>query len=403
MKRRILENTVMIVGILVLISGVVLAPNISSSQTSKIVIGVPVPTTGFLGEVGQAVAAGCEFAVFEANEKGGILGRKIEMRVEDTKAEPNTAAAVAEKLLTKDKVFALVGGLGSVPDFSMLQSIKGYNPLIIHCSSSALKVEETFGQMPGYFHVFIWDYQRQMTAVKFLGSLSPKPKTIGMLYEDGIYGTLAYDYAKQFFKESGFDLILGESFKSRSPDFSAILGKVKVKDPEILYVAGFAMDYVQLARQSKTLEVNPKLKLLVDSGNVRKDFGEEGDGLAFVQLWSPKTNIPGMKEWVARFDKFKPGYGPRSGVGLGYGSMDILLKAIERAGALDKEKVIAALERGKFWTPFGEGLSFKPSQKAKHQLMNEDTQVIIQYHGNEEEVVFPFKAASAKLRYPVSR
>ena len=373
-----------------------------SQQSSPILIGVPLPITGSLQQEGHSVLAGMEFAVHEVNLKGGLLGRKVEIRVEDTKGEPNTAGAAAEKLITKEKVFALVGGFGSTPDFGMLQSIRAYDPLIIHDTASAIRIEETFGQMRGYFHVFMWDYHRQMIAAKFLKSLSPLPKNVGIFYEDGMYGKLTFDMAQPYFKEAGIDTVWGESFKSGSSDFSGILGKAKMRNPDVLYWVGYINDYVQLSRQAKTLDVKPKLILIVESSNTRKDFGDEADGMTIVSLWSPKVNVPGLKDWISRFEKFRPGI-LRSFTPLGYTSMDVLLKAIERAGVLDKDKVIATLETEKFWTPYGAGLQFKPSKKAKHQLLSDETMVIAQYQGDGEEVVFPRDKASAPLRYPTNR
>ena len=144
------------------------------AQTAEpLLIGVPLPLTGVTAVGGQVLLAGLKYAADEINAKGGVLARPIKLVVEDTKGEPNTAATVAAKLATVDKVYAFVGGFGSTADFAMLTGLRRYKPLFIHISSSSVKLEESFGKEDWYYHVFIWDYHRQRAAAAFLASLRP--------------------------------------------------------------------------------------------------------------------------------------------------------------------------------------------------------------------------------------
>lgn len=138
-------------------------------------IGVPMPLTGPLAGGGRQILIGAKFAADEANKSGGILGRQIQFLIEDTKSEPNTAAAVAAKMANQDKVDAFAGGYGSTADYAMLQGVKRAQPIFVLLGSSSVKLEDTFGPEPWYHHVYIVDYHRQKGVTAFLSSVEPRP------------------------------------------------------------------------------------------------------------------------------------------------------------------------------------------------------------------------------------
>ena len=144
-------------------------------------IGVPLPLTGGLAGGGTQILWGIQHAANEANAAGGLLGRKIELVIEDTKGEPNTSAAVAAKLAGQDKVDAFVGGFGSTADFALLSALQRFEPIFVHPGSSSVRLEEGFGKFPWYFHVYIWDYHRQKAAVNFFKSV-PGLKTVAIAF-----------------------------------------------------------------------------------------------------------------------------------------------------------------------------------------------------------------------------
>jgi branched-chain amino acid transport system substrate-binding protein len=378
-----------------MVSIIIAAPTLYAQDSIK--IGVPLPLTGIMAETGQHFLTGMQFAVFEANQKGGVLGKKIEIIAEDTKGEINTAGSVAEKLITKNEVFALVGGYGSTVDFGMLQSIKSYEPLFVHAGSSTVKLEETFGNLDWYFHIYIWDYHRQAAIAKFLASLKPQIKTVAMIYEDGLFGKTSYEYAQKYLKEYGLELVLAEPFKSGSADFSGILNKAKSVKPDILYWVAYTGDNIQIARQCKTLMFNPKLKIYVGSGSVATDFGDSGDKLCVLDIWAPKMKVDGLDSWIKNFNGYKPNYNVVMASAQGYTAMSVLLQSIEKAGKLNKKEVESKLGESSFWTPFG-NVKFQPTNKARHNLMNENTMIMVQYQKTGEEVVYPSNFASSKVQ-----
>ena len=365
-------------------------------------IGVPMPLTGALAGAGRLILAGAQMATDEVNARGGLLGRPVKLLVEDTKSEPNTAAIVAAKLINQDKVFAFAGGYGSTADFAMLQGIKRQGPIFVHLGSSAVKLEETFGAEPWYYHVYIVDYHRQKGVASFLSSIEPRPKRVAIAHEDGLYGSDAVKFAEQYLTAAGFEVVMKEPYKAGTPDLSPILSRVKSLDPDVFFFVGYSGDNIQIARQAKALGVKPKLLLIVAAGEKRDDFGDFGDGIAVIGEWAPEQKTAGMDDFLKRAlsgksadTKLVPAFVQ------GYTGALTLYEAIARAGALDREKVLRELSTGTFNTPYG-ALAYKDSEKGgKHQLLTDATLIVWQYRPVGQEVVWPTAKANGKLIYPV--
>ena len=372
-----------------------------AQPAEPLVIGVPMPLTGVLAVGGQAILAGLKYAADQANAKGGVLGRQIKLVVEDTKSEPNTAATVAAKLATEDKVYAFVGGYGSTADFAMLSSLRRYKPLFIHTGSSSVRLEAAFGKEDWYYHVFIWDYHRQKAAAKFIASIVPKPKTAALAHEDGLYGADSSKYFEQYLKPEGIELVMNEPFKSGTPDFSPILTRVKSLTPDVFYFVGFSGDNLQMVRQEKSLGVRPKLTLVVSAGDKRADYGDFGEGTAMIAEWSAQETTPGAAEFVKQAQA-ATGVTIVSPFLQGYSGMQTLIDAIESAKTIDLPAVQKVLDTATFDTPYGK-LGYRTSEGgARHQLLSEDTMVVTQFRHEGEEVVFPPAKANGKLVYPAS-
>ncbi len=373
-------------------------PPADAQESGKIRVGVPLPITGAVADLGGQVKQGVELATNEVNQAGGLLGRQIELVISDTKSEPNTAAAVAIKMITSDKVDVFVGGMGSTPDFAMLSAIKQYAPLFIEIGSGSERLEQTFGANPWYFHVNPWDYYRARGTALFVDSLEPRVRRIAFAYEDGVGGTASSKEIAEVFAGK-YDLVMNEPFKSGTPDLSGILGRAKSAGPDILICNAYAPDYLLLRRQQQQLAIYPKLTAIWGGGQTAQDFGAFGDNLVSLDIWSPALNIPGVAQFGERAKA--AGVKLRVFVVVGYAGMQTFIQGVKAAGSLDRDKLIDAFAKGTFDTVFGP-VRYQQSLKGGiHQLLNQDNVVGVQYQGGKEEAIFPSKVASAKIIYPL--
>jgi ABC-type branched-chain amino acid transport systems, periplasmic component len=371
----------------------------AGAQQAPIKIGVPLPLTGALAGGGNQILWGIQYAAEEANDGGGLFGRKIELVTEDTKGEPNTSATVAAKLATQDKVDAFVGGFGSTSDFALLSALQRYEPIFVHAGSSSVRLEEGFGKNDWYYHVYIWDYHRQKAAVNFFKSI-PAVKTLAIAYEDKLYGTDGSKFTQQYAKEAGIEVVMNEPFRAGTPDFSPILNRAKGLNPDVLFIIGYSGDNIQIARQAEQLGARPKLLVTQGAGEKRSDFGPAGDNVVVIDLWSAKQSTPGLADWVKKAEAKRGGEVVSSAV-QGYVAMKTLIDSAKAAGSWDRAKILANLGSMTFDTPYGQVAYAASEMGGKHQLITDKSMIAVQYKPDGgQEVVWPAEKAAGKITYP---
>lgn len=378
------------------------APEDGLAEEAPIKIGVPLPLTGVLAGGGTQILWGIQYAADQVNANGGLLGRRIQLVIEDTKGEPNTSAAVAAKLATQDEVDAFVGGFGSTADFALLSSVQRYEPIFIHAGSSSVRLEENFGKHPWYFHVYIWDYHRQKAAVNFFKSIEPSVKTVALAYEDKLYGTDASKFTSQFAEEAGLEIVMNEPYRAGSPDFSPILNRVKALDPDVFFFVGYSGDNLQVARQAQKLGVDLNLLVVQGAGEKRSDYGDNGDGVVVIDMWSAEQKTAGLQDWVKEAEAARGA----EVVGLnvqGYTAMMTLVEAAEAVGKWDRDAIIDKLATMTFDSPYGK-ISYGPSEMGgQHQLITDENMVAIQLKPDMgQDVVWPADKAGGELTYPAN-
>jgi branched-chain amino acid transport system substrate-binding protein len=370
-----------------------------AQDTIKIGAVLPLSKAAF-AQAGEEQRRGLLMALEEINQSGGVLGKKVELIVEDDTGEPSVGIGAAEKLLTRDKVVALIGGYSSTITFAQMNAIQRLEPFVAWVGASSTKVENEFGPKRWFFHYHPWDYHRQSTIRDFLLSISPRPKTVAVAYEDGIYGTTSRDYVVKYLKEKGFEIVFDERFKSGSSDFTPMLTKIKRTNPEIFYWVAYAGDTTLIMKQAKEIDFNPKLFLSVaiNFPQYKESLGATGDDVAGVDVWIPGMKIPEAVKWMEKFKKAYPGRTPEYWAPLGYTNLMTVVDAIKRAGSTDKEKLIAAMEKTDYNSPMGR-ITFKKSEEGGlHQAIDE--QIITQWQAGVSQVVYPANKATGKLIYP---
>jgi branched-chain amino acid transport system substrate-binding protein len=370
-----------------------------AQEAIKIGAVLPLSKAAF-AQAGEEQRRGLLMALEEINQAGGVLGKKVELIIEDDTGEPSVGIAAAEKLISRDKVVALIGGYSSTITYAQLNAIQRYEPFVAWVGASSTKVEHEFGPKRWFFHYHPWDYHRQSTVRDFILSLNPRPKTVAVAYEDGIYGTTSRDYVVKYLKEKGFNVVFDERFKSGSSDFTPMLTKIKRTNPEVFYWVAYAGDTTLIMKQAKEIDFNPKLFLsvAVNFPQYKPSLGATGDFVSGVDVWVPGMKLPETVKWVEKFKKAYPDRTPEYWVPLAYTNLMTVVEAVKRAGSTDKEKLIAAMEKTDYNSPMGK-MTFKKSEEGGlHQAIDE--QIVTQWQAGVSHVVYPASKATSKLIYP---
>ncbi len=399
MKKKGVRFVLGLCGMGMILAGFLYGGSVMAQDTIKIGAVLPLSKAAF-AQAGEEQRRGLLMALEEINQAGGVLGKKVELIIEDDTGEPSTGIAAAEKLLTRDKVVALIGGYSSTITFAQLNAIQRLEPFVAWVGASSTKVEHEFGPKRWFFHYHPWDYHRQSTVRDFLLTISPRPKTIAVAYEDGIYGTTSRDYVVKYLKEKGFEIVFDERFKSGSSDFTPMLTKIKKANPDVFYWVAYAGDTTLIMKQSKEIDFNPKLFLSVaiNFPQYKDSLGATGDYVGGVDVWIPGMKLQETVKWMEKFKKAYPGRTPEYWVPLAYTNLMTVVDAIKRAGSTEKEKLIAAMEKTDYNSPLGK-MTFKKSEEGGlHQAIDE--QIITQWQAGVSHVVYPASKATGKLTYP---
>lgn len=370
----------------------------SAEDPETIKIGAIVTLTGGAGSInGEDIRRGLEMALEEANANGGYKGKKFEMVVGDDQANPTVGVGLAQRLLVRDNVAAIIGMSSSTVVKAVGSVAAQYKkPMFVVAGASPI-VEAAFGREPWFFHFIPWEYYRADTAVAFLKSLQPPPQTVAIAYENGVYGSGGAPIMKEHLQAGGFKVVAEESFKTGSASVLPLLSRIKSENPDILLAMAFPTDDIVLMKQSRETDFSPKLVVLPEIASTEQFGGTAGDYITGFATWASESTYPESVRWLAAFRKMYPDRPePLEFAPMGYSAMKMLLAAIADVGA-EPEAIIGRLETEKMDSPFGP-VSFSDSANGRHQVLHQID--IVQIQGGKKTVVFPPEMATAKVQYP---
>ena len=313
-----------------------------SSDTIK--IGANLEMTGSNATFGQSATNGAKLAIKQANEKGGVLGKKLELVVADNKSEAAEAANSMQKLISQDKVAAILAPIASSSVMAGAQVNNDGKVLAISPTASNPKVtvDPDTGKVRDYLFraSFIDPFQGAVMAN--FASKSLKGKTAAL------YIDTSSDYAKglgQFFKETfiknGGQIVSEEAYLAKDTDFKSTLTKIKSSNPDILFVPGYYQEVGMIIKQAREIGINAAILGGDgwDSEKLPEIAGNDAlNNTFFANHYSPDDQSPAIQDFVATY-KAEYGQVPDSFAVLSYDATMMIIKAIERAGSVDTVKI----------------------------------------------------------------
>lgn len=365
-------------------------------------IGAMAPLSGgAYSVVGEDMRRGFAMAVDEVNGKGGINGKKVEMILGDDQANPTVGVGLAQRLLVRDKVAAIVGIYSSTVAMAVAQAVAQYKKPLFIVGASAPIVEDAVGKEPWYFHFYPYSYYIAESVSEFLKGLQPRPSTVAIAYENGVYGTSGVKLLKEALDNGGFKVVAEESFKSGSPSVLPLLSRLKAANPDILVTQAYAADNILIVKQSREVNFAPKLMVMPEifSQEFYPAVGKSGDGVLGYTTWIPESGYPASVSWMEEFKrKFPERPDPQDWAPMSYTAMMLILDAIKSAGT-EPDALIKSLAAAETDSPFGK-LKFVNSRNGVHQLLTKLS--IVQYQNGKKAIVYPAElAGTSKVQYPV--
>jgi branched-chain amino acid transport system substrate-binding protein len=369
-------------------------------------IGASLAQTGPYAAPAQNQLRGYRLCVKHTNEKGGVLGRRIELYVEDDQSQVPTAVAIYEKLITRDKVDLLLGPYyGPIVDAVADVSEKYRMPMVAPAGNATSIFKK------GRRFIFMM-FSPAEVYLEGLVDLAAKRglKTVALIYEDTLFPKAFAQGGLELTKKRGLSVVLLEAYPPRTTDFSAILTKVRVANPDMLAAGTYFDDAVAITRQSRELGVNPKMYGVTIGGDFPQFYQMLGRGAEFVygpSQWEAELvtlragglipiarQYPGAREFVESHRKEFPGAELSYHSASGYGGCQVLMEALRRAGSLDGEKVRDAILKMDLNTVFGAFRVDSDGVQIAHKM------VIFQWQDGKKVIVWPEELAPGKPRFP---
>ncbi|WP_026870573.1 ABC transporter substrate-binding protein [Inquilinus limosus] len=319
-------------------------PAIVRAQADALRIGHLTPRTGFLGPLGEYAVMAVQLAAEEINAAGGVLGRPIELIIEDS-VNPQTASAKAERLVERDKVAAIIGEISSASGLAISQVAQRSRTLFFNtgCNSDALRGADCKRFM---FHVEGANsmYVKSVGRALLQNGLV-KGKRWYSLTADYAFGHDLLKVAKRFMEQNGGEFAADELVPTDATDFSAYLLKMRQAAPDLVIsnlagnqITNFIKQYAEYGLSFPVAGFGFDTAVAWGAG--------EGNFLGtWPSLWHHKVDTPASKAFVEAFSK-KYGKPPENQAWGDYNALKILARAITETKSADSPAIVEYLEKG---------------------------------------------------------
>jgi branched-chain amino acid transport system substrate-binding protein len=354
-------------------------------QDGAILVGVVIPRTGQLDDLGRSYERGLALWAEETNAKGGVLGRRVELRIRDDASDAQNSAPLYEKLLDEDRVNVLMGPVGTaatVPAIAVAEERKRVLVNATGTAASALKRENRYTfQVPAAVSehgAHIWPL------VQHAGAKLP---LLIIKDETGVGQRLLDEAERLRLKYFTADIGAG--------DYERLAIQASAAKVDAVIVVAPPAEAAEVVKAMKKASFAPRI--FVASSAMHSEFtrlvGQDAEYAIGVSPYAPAQRTPGNAAFVKAYRaKYKSL--PDFFAACGYAAGMLLEAGLREAGAVDQEKLRAALARVRVETPLGAHEAGKDGAQAGARP------ALLQMQRGRREIVWPEPVATAKAILP---
>jgi branched-chain amino acid transport system substrate-binding protein len=322
---------------------------VSAQSKEPISIGAVQPLTGWAALDGKNVTSGMKIALERINASGGVLGRPLNLIIEDGKADPVESVTAVEKLIRRDKVPAIIGCWGSSATLAAMPVVERNKiPMVVETSTAPMITEKKNKW------IFRFTSNNDTDGVLMGEYLVPKLgfKKVAYLAVNNDWGRSMAKATSEIMKNTGGEVIMVEYCAASEANFTPVLTRIKNSPADTMFITTSLSGIVLIMKQYH--ELGMKMNVFITSGMsaeqlVQMASKEVFEGVYFFARYIPTAPPRGKEkenqEMIAAFEKMHPNIIAECGVAAGYDSLYIVAGAIERAGAPDSIKIRDALEK----------------------------------------------------------
>jgi branched-chain amino acid transport system substrate-binding protein len=317
-----------------------------AAQKKPLVIGLTMDASGQYGASGGMERLGAMMAIKEFNDKGGVLGRRIEALHMDTETTPATGSRVAERMITRNEAAFLIGGVHSGVANAISQVAQKYGCVYFNTNSSS----PTESGRDCHRVKFVWDGNGTNFAHAIVkNAMKVNGNRWLLLTNDYVWGHNTSKAMRTLIEANGGKVVEELLVPQNTRDFSSYLLKIQQLKPDVVGTAVGGDDIKALRQQVVQLKLNQKPAWINNQQDWPDVYGLGPDAIfgVFGTTWYYRLDLPGVKEFVAGYQKVFPGMAIRVPGNVyynGYVATRELLRSVEEAGSTNNIAIIKRLE-----------------------------------------------------------
>ena len=317
-----------------------------AAQTKPLVIGLTMDASGQYGASGGIERLGAMMAIKEFNDKGGVLGRRIEAIHMDTETTPATGSRVAERMISRNDAAFLIGAVHSGVANAISQVAQKYGCIFLNTNSSS----PTESGKDCHRVKFVWDGNGTNFALAIVkNAIKVNGKDWVLMTNDYVWGHNTAKATRAIVEANGGRIVEELLVPQNTRDFSSFLLKLQQIKPSVVATAIGGDDIKALRQQVVQLGLQKNMAWVNNQQDWPDVYGLGPSDIfgVFGTTWYYRLDLPGVKEFVAAYQKQFPGMPIRVPGNVyynGYVATRELLRCVEEAGTTNSIAVIKKLE-----------------------------------------------------------
>jgi branched-chain amino acid transport system substrate-binding protein len=307
-------------------------------ESDPITLGGTLGLTGKYAPLSEMVASGLTLWCEQINQRGGLMGRQVQLTIYDDTCDSKVAKKYYEKMILEDKTDLVFGPFSSVITTEIVKVTEkhGYSVLASGAASDQLWQQK-------YTHLFGVYIPASRYAFGFLKfCFKNNIKRIAIVTPNDMFSETVAAGAEKWAIRLGMTVVLNESFQKGTKELKWLATKIKKSGAEAVVVGGHFAESVDIRQALKTINWFPRAYFATLGPALQKYYDilqQDAEGTFTLSNWEAQgVDFPGSKKFATDFlvrFKVKPSYQAAAGFSVG----QILEAAIQKTGSLDKEKI----------------------------------------------------------------
>jgi branched-chain amino acid transport system substrate-binding protein len=396
-----------------------LLPIAARAQTSEVVIGVIYPLSGASAQIGVDAQMSYETAAEVINKNydfdlplargeglSGLGGAKVRLVFADHQADPQKGRAEAERLITQEKVCAIIGTYQSAVAVTVSQICERYQIPFISADNSSPSLHRR--GLKFYFRAAPHDEMFSGAMFDFFDAMKKKGtkiETLALFHEDTIFGTDSGNAQLKLAGERGYKVLADIKYRSNSPSLSAEVQQLKAANADVLMPSSYTTDGILLVKTMAELGYKSNAIVAQDAGFSEKAlYDAVGDKLeGVISRGSFSLDLAAKRPMVAKINamfKEKSGKDLNDFSSRQFMGLIVMADAINRAKSTDGDKIREALVA----TDMPGETTIMPWKRVKFDETGQNNDAdpeLLQYVGGKFVTIFPPQAAVAEATWPM--